>query len=73
MKKFPNKKIAAAYENAKGKVFTKRLNQIPYTYVDQVGVSNGYDHISMAWLEDNGIIGKTLNRDRWVFEYRIVK
>lgn len=70
---FPSRKIADAYKNAKHKVFTKRISSVPYIYVDQNGVSNGYDHTAMAWLEDNRILEPTINRDRWVFEYRIVK
>ena len=70
MKKFPNKKIAKAYESAKGKVFTK--NSQDFTYIDQNGCTE-YDHVAMNWLEDNGILGVSLNKERWVFEYRIVK
>jgi hypothetical protein len=70
MNKFPNKTIRAAYEAAKGKVFTKRSDDL--TYKDQDG-NNDYNHVAMNWLEDNGILGMELNRTAWVFEYQLVK
>lgn len=70
MRKFPNKVIAEAYEAAKGKVFTKRSDTGEYFDSYQ---SNAYNHVAMQWLEDRGIIARSLNRKRYVFEYRVVK
>lgn len=70
MKKFPNKKIATAYESARGKVFTKNSSDL--TYKDQTG-STDYDHIALNWLEDNGVLDSKLHHSKWVFEYRLVK
>jgi hypothetical protein len=70
MNKFPNKMIREAYESAKGKVFNKHAHDLSYT--DQDG-NKDYNHVALNWLEDQGILDRDLNRDRWVFEYRIVK
>lgn len=70
MNKFPNKMIRAAYEAAKGKVFTKRSDDL--TYVDQDGNTN-YNHVAMNWLEDNGILDRKLKQGPYVFEYRLIK
>jgi hypothetical protein len=70
MNKFPNKMIREAYESAKGKVFNKHTHDLSYT--DQDG-NKDYNHVAINWLEDQGILDRDLNRDRWVFEYRIVK
>jgi hypothetical protein len=70
MKNFPNKMIAMAYESAKGKVFRKYTANL--TYIDQNN-NKDYDHIALNWLEDKNILQKQLNRESWVYEYRIVK
>lgn len=70
MKTFPNKVIAKTYENAKGKIFHKRTNDL--TYIDQDG-SMDYNHVALNWLEDQGILGRNLSNEKWVFEYKIVK
>ncbi len=70
MKKFPNKMISAAYETAKGKVFTKRSDT--GAYADEVG-NMDYDHHSMQWLEDKGVITRELDKGPYVFKYKVVK
>lgn len=70
MKKFPNKVISAAYERALGKVFTQSTGD--GSFRDQNG-SKDYNHHAMQWLYDRGIIQRELNRERFVFEYRVVK
>lgn len=70
MKKFPNKMIAETYEKAIGKIFNKHTHD--HTYIDQDGCED-YNHHALEWLENNGILGVKLNKERWVFEYEIVK
>jgi CO dehydrogenase/acetyl-CoA synthase delta subunit len=70
MKKFPNKVIRAAYESAQGKTFTQLTSDMSFR--DQKG-SRDYNHHALQWLVHHGIMQRTLNRNRWVFEYRIVK
>ena len=62
--------IHEAYESAKGQVFRKRSQD--RSYIDQQ-CNTDYNHVALNWLEDQGILGRELNRDCWVFEYRIVK
>lgn len=70
MKKFPNKMIREAYESAKGRVFTQSSADLSYR--DESG-SKDYNHHALQWLYDQGIMQRTLNRERYVFEYRIMK
>lgn len=68
--KWPNKVIADAYKSAKGKVFNKHTHD--GTYIDQYD-NEDYDHHALQWLEDRGVIECNLNRERWVFEYKIAE
>lgn len=70
MKKFPNKMIAEAYESAKGKVFTQLTSDMSFR--DEKGCGD-YNHHALQWLYDRGIMQRTLNWKKFVFEYRIVK
>lgn len=70
MKRFPNKMIAEAYEKAKGKVFTQLSSDLSFR--DEKGNSD-YNHHAMQWLYHKGIIKRTLSKERFVFEYRVVK
>lgn len=70
MKKFPNKMIREAYESAKGKVFTQSTADLSFR--DEAGCGD-YNHHALQWLYHQGIMQRTFNKNRFVFEYRIVK
>ena len=70
MKKFPNNKIAEAYESAKGRVFIQSTEDLHFC--DECGSKN-YDHHALQWLYHQGVMERTFDSDRLIFEYRIVK
>lgn len=68
--KFPNKVIEQTYEKAKGRTFTRLTSDMSFRDEKR---SDDYNHHALQWLLDHGYMDRSLDRERFVFLYKIVR
>lgn len=70
MKRFPNKMVRETYEKAKGRTFYRLSSDLSFRDESRNG---DYNHHALQWLLDHGYMEKVLDKENFVFLYKIVR